>query len=89
MIEVERSVSWRARPGSDAFECFETVGSDRVAECGVVALVLVGVALCEVGDRLVEAGFGAEVAPVEASTLGAIVSTTAEPFMSRSCRQYR
>jgi hypothetical protein len=39
---------------SDAFDCLESSGADRVGEGLVVAFVLVGVGLGEVGDRLVE-----------------------------------
>ena len=44
-----------AAGASDAFECFQASGSDRCGERLVVQFVLVGVALGEVGDRLVEA----------------------------------
>ena len=38
----------------DALDCFQPPGSDRLDELLVVLLVLVGVALGEVGDRPVE-----------------------------------
>jgi hypothetical protein len=93
---------------SDAFECLESSGADGVGEGLVVALVLVGVAPGEVGNRLVEgaalaqvggdrdriagAGVGPGQGPpadpgVDTEADGVIVSTSAEPFMSRSCRQ--
>jgi hypothetical protein len=50
-----------ASGSSDAFEGFQPPGSDGCHEFLVVALVLVGVALGEVGDRLVERVAAAEV----------------------------
>src|SRR5215468_2147407 len=46
-----RGDAWRP---SDALECFQAAGPDRVGELLVVPLVLVGVAPREVSDRLVE-----------------------------------
>ena len=46
---------------SDAFECLESAGADRFGERVIVLVVLVCVAFGEVGDRLVELVFVAEV----------------------------
>src|SRR5215469_12351677 len=46
---------------SDAFNGFEPPGPDRVGELLVVLLVLVGVPLGEVGDRVIELLAGTEL----------------------------
>ena len=72
-----------ARCASDALERLEPAGADRFGERLVVPLVLVGVALGEVGDRLVEPVLLAEVRGdgdrVARSGVGPGQRLTAEP----------